>query len=129
MIARRLFLLLSVSCDQAARLDDACEETYSHICSYQVSCSLTPGQETCEREIREEFICNPDATLAQFRACERAALIDIDCQGTIPDVCGDVLCSRELGCVPEGSGVTLCNADNPTRPDSCDDTGAATGYP
>lgn len=122
MFARWLLLLLAVSCDYNKRLENACEETYSHICSYQVSCSLTPGQETCERETREEFICNPAATLDQFRACENAALIDIDCQGTIPDVCGKVLCSRDLGCAGavDTSEDAECGEHTPgTMPPEC----------
>lgn len=92
------WLAAPLSCSYQVRWDDACKKTFTMVCVHEAQCGFTGSETECEFELKEQFICDPSATLDDFRACHRATEIP-DCDELIQTECLNVLCDSEIGCV------------------------------
>jgi hypothetical protein len=97
-------LLVVAACsggDDLGRRD--CERALQATCNHQVSCELSFDYQSCDRDMRELYICDESMTKEQYDAC---VVAEPPCTEAVAEECFEVFCAASIGCIQTSTGGT-----------------------
>ncbi len=108
-----VWLLLGLGCSPT--VEQRCANAMTRLCDHQFACGIVNSQRDCMLDYEELYVCDPEATQAQFAACTEA-VESSTCDQSQPEACGDLLCSAELGCATTPPGCREAGAQTTDLP-------------